>query len=251
MPYGATYSRLNDFWHPDGIGAGQQIPTTLTNTGGAEAAGFQVGAFTSQPVEAYAGRSDQHLPHVLAVSHLIELPFGRGRRWGGNAPVIARALLGGWSVAGILQARSGAPVNVTLGRDVNDDGYTIDRPALISGTLADLYGPGDVKTQYLVPQAEALRRLGVPGEVSDAFAQIPYNALQAPAVWTYDVSLQKRLQLGARMRLALELNAFNVFNRTNLSAPNANLSSALFGTITSTAPGFGPRQLQVSGKLTF
>jgi hypothetical protein len=54
-----------------------------------------------------------------------------------------------------------------------------------------------------------------------------------------------------RARLAVELNAFNVFNRVNLGAPNASLSSTLFVTITSTAPGFGPRQLQVGGKLTF
>jgi len=53
------------------------------------------------------------------------------------------------------------------------------------------------------------------------------------------------------VRLAIELNAFNLFNHTNLAAPNANLSSALFGTITSTAPGFGPRQLQLGAKLSF
>lgn len=246
-----TYSRLNDFWHPDGIGAGQQIPTALVNTGASADAGFQVGAFTPQREAAYAGRSDQDLPHVLAVSHLVEIPFGRGRRWGTTASALTEAVLGGWSIAGILQARSGAPVNVTLGRDVNDDGYIIDRPALLSGDLGDLYGSGGDKAQYLVSQAEALRRLGVPANVSDASAQIPYNALQAPAVWTYDASLQKQLPLGGRVRLAVELNAFNVFNRTNLAAPNANLSSALFGTITSTAPGFGPRQLQLSGKLFF
>jgi hypothetical protein len=40
-----------------------------------------------------------------------------------------------------------------------------------------------------------------------------------------------------------------VFNRVNLGAPNATLTSSLFGTITSTATP--PRQLQLGGKLTF
>jgi hypothetical protein len=245
-----TYSRLNDYTHSDTIGAGQQIPTVLINQGASAAAGFQVGSFADQALDAYAGRSDQDLPHALAVSHVVEVPFGRGRRWGADALSAVDALLGGWSVAGILQARSGAPVNITLGRDVNDDGYVTDRPALLSGTLDDLYSGAGSKTQYLIPQNDAIARLGVSAVVTDAFAQIPYNALRAPNVWTYDLSLQKQLAFG-RTRLAIELNAFNVFNRTNLAAPNANLSSALFGTITSTAPGFGPRQLQLGARLTF
>jgi hypothetical protein len=236
--------------HPDTIGFGQQIPTTSRNLGGSPNPGFQTGAIVDQPLDAYAGRSDQDLPHALAISHIVDLPFGHDRRWGKTVPGVVDAVFGGWSLNGILQARSGANVNVTLGRDVNDDGYTFDRPTLLSGTLDDLYASSGASTQYLVPQAEALTRLGVPADVTDPFAQIPYNALRAPSVWSYDVSLQKQFSMG-RTRLAVELNAFNVFNRANFNAPNANLSSALFGTITSTAPGFGPRQLQLGAKLTF
>jgi hypothetical protein len=244
-----TYSRHDDFFFPDTIGLNQQIPVMQTNLGASSVAGFQVGSLVDRPVDAYAGRSDQSVPHVLAISHLVEVPFGRDRRWGTSAPAVFDAMFGGWSLSGLFQARSGIAVNLLLGSDVNDDGYAIDRPALLSGSLNDLYAASGSKTQYFVAQSEALTRLGVPANVTDPFAQVPYNALRAPHIITYDISLQKQVALRGRARLAVELNAFNVFNRANLGTPNTTLSSVLFGTITSTATG--PRQLQLGGKLTF
>jgi hypothetical protein len=245
-----TYSRYGDFLFPDTIGLTTQTPMMLTNTGASATSGFQIGPFVERPVDAWEGRSDQDLPHVLAISHLIDIPFGRGRIWGAEAPGVVDALLGGWSLAGFLHARSGQNVNLTLGSDVDDDGYFLDRPAMLRGSLDELYSTSGSRTQYLVPQAEALTRLGAPADVTDPFAQVSYNALRSPAVWKYDVSLRKELPIrGAR--LAVELNAFNVFNHTNLGAPNATLTSALFGTITNTAVGMGPRQLQLGAKLTF
>jgi hypothetical protein len=246
-----TYSRYTDFIFPDSVGALTLMPMTLTNQGASAAPGFQVGSFVERPVDAWAGRSDQSQPHALAISHLVEIPLGRDRRWGASAPVVLDAILGGWSVSGLFHARSGATVNLLLGSDVNDDGYALDRPALVSGSMGDLYDSSGSKTQYLIPQAEALTRLRATTDVSDPFAQVPYNALRAPAVWTYDASLQKQIQLHGRVRLAIEVNVFNIFNRVNLSPPNATLSSVLFGTISSTVAGFGPRQIQLGGKLTF
>ena len=246
-----TYSRFGDSTYPDTIGAFTPVPATLINTGASADPGFQVGPFVERPLAAEEGRSDLDLSHALAVSHLIELPFGRYRRWGRTWPGGLDAAFGGWSLAGILRASSGPPINILLGRDVNDDGNNRDRPALVTGSLEDLYAGSGSKTQYLVPQEEALRRLGVPVDPTDLFAQIPYNGLRGPSLWAYDVSLRKQVPLGERAMLAIELNAFNVFNRTNLAAPIANLSSALFGTVTRTAAGFGARQLQLGAKLTF
>lgn len=244
-----TYSRHDDFVFPDTIGLNQQIPMSLTNLGASASTGFQVGSFTDRPLDAWAGRSDQNLPHVLTISHLLDIPFGRGRRWGSSVSGPLDAVLGGWSLSGLVQARSGVNVNLLLGSDVDDDGFTFERPELRSGSLDDLYATSGSRTQYLIPQADALTRLGAPGNLTNPFLQVPYNALRAPFVVTYDISLQKQIPIGARVRLAVEVNAFNLFNRVNLGAPNATLSSALFGTITSTATP--PRQLQLGGKLTF
>ena len=72
-----------------------------------------------------------------------------------------------WSVAGILVARSGEPFSLRLGPDVNDDGNAFsDRPALVSGSIADLYaGTSGARTQYLLPKTDVFLTNGGYGGV--------------------------------------------------------------------------------------
>ena len=129
------------------------------------------------------GLSEFDVRHNLTIAHLLELPVGRGRALLGNAKGAVNALLGDWSLNGLAVLRSGEPVNVVNGIDFNDDGdATLDRPALIGGSLNDLYrrGKGDI-TQYLITQAEALTRLATPATV-DPEAMIARNALRAPRI---------------------------------------------------------------------
>ena len=54
---------------------------------------------------------------------MYELPFGQGRRWltrGG----VAKAVLGGWSMGGILQLQAGSPFTLTTSRDIANVGTT-------------------------------------------------------------------------------------------------------------------------------
>lgn len=69
----------------------------------------------------------------FSASYLVEFPFGRNRCYFGSVNRLVDAFIGGWQLTGITTLRSGQPVNVTLGTDVNDDGSTDDRPMLLSG----------------------------------------------------------------------------------------------------------------------
>jgi hypothetical protein len=246
-----TLADFKDVQNPDTIGFGSTFFPTLINTGATAAPGIQVGPIAPRPVDADYGTSNVAVRHNFVVSHVFELPFGTGRRFLSSGGGVTETLLGGWSVAGIVRARSGNVVDVRLGQDVNDDGANNDRPALISGQLSDLYNNGGDKTQYLISQEEARRILGTPANVTDPFAVIPRNALRGPTLWSYDLSIAKRVRISQRYGLHVEANVFNLFNRVNLNVPNASLSSALFGRVTSTAPGFGPRQMQFGARFTF
>jgi hypothetical protein len=171
---------------------------------------------------------------------------------GGGGRGLVSALLGGWSLAGLAVVRSGEPINILRGIDFNDDGdATIDRPALISGNLTDLYARGSHdRTQYLLPQAEAITRLATPQSVDPA-AMIARNGLRAPRVMFYDVSVMKRVAITERVRASVEANFFNVFNRANFGAPIATLTNPRFGQITSTLVGTTPRQIQLGVKVAF
>jgi hypothetical protein len=64
-----------------------------------------------------------------------------------------------------------------------------------------------------------------------------------------DLGLHKQFGLWTeRSRLEFRAEAFNILNQTNFQAPNSNISSSAFGSITSTFPA---RQLQFAMKLLF
>ena len=127
----------------------------------------------------------------------------------------------------------------------------MDRPALITGSLSDLYARGSFgRTQYLLPRAEALTRLATPQSVDPA-QMIERNSFRAPRVMFYDVSLIKRFAVKENVNVSFEANFFNVFNRANFGAPISTLTNPRFGQITSTLVGTTPRQIQFGLKLAF
>ena len=58
--------------------------------------------------------NNTHLPHRLVLNGILELPFGRGRRWAGDAGTLVHALIGNWSVSAIWNWQSGRP-DLTMG----------------------------------------------------------------------------------------------------------------------------------------
>ena len=55
--------------------------------------------------------------HNFIFSSTYELPFGKGRKWGSDWSGVTNAVLGGWKLGGIFQARTGLPITVTDGRN--------------------------------------------------------------------------------------------------------------------------------------
>jgi len=89
----------------------------------------------------------------------------------------------------------------------------------------------------------------IPTDRTQPFGNAPRNAVRGPRFAQFDLGLHKAIGLGREAtRLELRLEAFNLFNRTNFSTPNANRSNANFGTITG---NFAARQIQVGVKVHF
>ncbi|MBL8294459.1 MAG: hypothetical protein JNN08_21615 [Bryobacterales bacterium] len=231
-----------------------QFPT-LINTRGTPAAGFQGDrqSWVQRPVLAERGNSDFDIRHNLTISHVVELPVGRGRRLGANMSRTLDYILGGFSLAGLAQLRTSLPVYLSSGIDYGDVGITTSpRPALLQGSLADLYSNGRFdKTQFWIPKAAADQRLGIPANVTDPYAVTRRNSLFGPGVRFYDLSVVKKIPLKERTQLGFEANFFNIFNRAILGAPVAILSDSRFGRITNTLAGSNPRQIQLGLKLVF
>lgn len=244
-----TFSGFRDDWSADAFSA----VAGLINTGASAENGFQGGgaAWGPRPRGSDRGYSDYDTPHNFTLSHIYELPFGRGRRFLSQPSGFIQAVTGGWSASGLFIWRSGQRMNLTLGRDVDDDGNAArDRPALLAGNIGDLYANGRFgRTQYLIPQSLAAQALGVPSSVTNPAASLERNPIRAPRVQTYDFSLSKRITISERIAATLEMNAFNLFNRANFAGTGGSVASALFGVATRTLTP--SRQLQLGIKLVF
>lgn len=195
--------------------------------------------------------SAQDLRHFLTLNSVYTLPFGAGRKYL-SPPGVARALLGGWTISGILTARSALPVNVTVSRSATDTpyGYIVnERPNLVSGVSLTPPGGATVR-QWINPAAFALPATGTFGNAGRDIAR-------GPDFCQLDASLSKRVAIRERTSLEFRGEAFNLLNRPQYAQPSGNLTvPSQFGIITSTVNttpvGTGtPRQLQFLLRLVF
>ena len=165
--------------------------------------------------------SNGDIRHVMNLSYVWDLP--RLTRWN---PVV-RSIIGGWQLNGILQARSGDPVNVVAGRDINLDGRSTDRPDLLGTPVL----PGDRSRaeqiqQYFDTSAFAFPAIGSIGTAGR-------NLFYGPGSFNWDSVIMKHFPITETHRITLRGEFFNVLNRVNLNNPVNALNNANFGRILS------------------
>jgi hypothetical protein len=197
--------------------------------------------------------SDWDVPHRFSLSFVYELPYGTGRRYGQDAPAIARALLGAWQVTGIFVARSGMPGTVVLTRDPIE-GIGNARPNLIG----DPEQPAGQRSPDRWFNTEAFARNIVDGETLPGNAG--RNIIRGPRYVNLDLGLAKYVPVSSGLRAQVRVEVFNVLNRPHFALPVLDMSDPAFGKIThtrnptnfgSTATSFGSRMIQLGVKLEF
>ena len=153
----------------------------------------------------------------------------------------ANAILGGWSIQGILGRRSGQPVNVLSGRDFVGNGRTeAQRPDVISG-VNPYIKDGLVwfnRAAFDIATPQAQRRFG----------NLGYNALRGPSAFTLDAGLHKQFQITERQRVTFRFEMFNAFNHAVMGDPNNTVSNPSFGLIQTAGGG---RNIQLALKYMF
>jgi hypothetical protein len=82
-------------------------------------------------------------------------------------------------------------------------------------------------------------------------AQRNYSQLRNPAFYNEDVNARKKFFFGSRFTGILQVDYFNVLNRTIFSGPDTNLNDSQFGQVTSQSLGSANRQGQVAFRLEF
>jgi hypothetical protein len=202
------------------------------------------GATGNFPQDAYNMAADYgplafDIPHRFVASAIYELPFGAGHRLASSGP--AAAVLGGWSVNGILTLSDGRPFTATAIDTAGTGAGRITRANCVGNPNPDGFEPTLDKwfdTSAFAPT------------VGRTYGNCGNNTLRGPGSKSMNMSLFRNIRLGGERRLELRAEVFNLFNWVNYGFPAANVGNAgTFGRITSTLGD--PREMQLAVKFYF
>ncbi|HEY8535089.1 MAG TPA: hypothetical protein VIL25_01525, partial [Vicinamibacterales bacterium] len=159
--------------------------------------------------------SDFDVQHQLNVNWISELPFGRGRAIGNGVPGFVNAIIGDWSVAGLLRWTSGFPFNVYNCRSC-------------WATNWNLQGNAELKTPGVLPESGAFKNIvdGNPAAFRDPQDALSYfrnllpgesgirNLLRGDGYFTVDLSFGKHWTMpwSSNQRLRFRWEMFNLTN---------------------------------------
>jgi outer membrane receptor protein involved in Fe transport len=124
----------------------------------------------------------------------------------------ARAIFNGWTIAPILNAFSGARVTQSISGTINPAAYGFTGNAAQITALCGAGGNPAATASCTTPGGGANGSGG-----STRFAGLPRNEFKQPKVWYVDLRLSRRFRITEGTRLEILGEAFNLFNRTQVT----------------------------------
>jgi hypothetical protein len=192
-------------------------------------------------------------PQTMKVAGTYELPIGPGKRYFPNHGVTGQ-VLGGWQVGFVLDYEAGTPsggVTENTGFPYPNGGG--DRPnrgtgplttASYNRTLNQFLGKGT--GQIWDPTAFTHH---APYTLGNTYRT--YSGLKNPAFYNEDANIRKHFFFGDRFQGILQVDYFNVLNRTLFNGPDTNYSDGTYGQVTGQGSNISNRQGQVQFRLQF
>ena len=224
--------------------------------------------------------SPNDVRHSLVVNYLVELPFGKGKRFLNQGGFIDR-LVGGFQISGIQRYRSGTPLTpVILGgqRDFLDligvggnlrpnltgqpfflDQATQDASFNASGgvnyrrlNIAAFGRPPSYTGTAAAIGSDAYRAYYANPLVFLGTAAPTYNNLRTLPFYTEDLSILKKTRITETTSLEIRAEFFNLLNRGRFGAPDTNIDNpGNFGVQGRFSDIFQPRRIQLGARFLF
>jgi len=204
---------------------------------------------------------DRHADYGLAffdVTHnfnlggVFDLPYGKGRAFGKDAPKAVDWILGGWQLGYNFNIHSGFPITITSPNNSNAGNRTERsnhyRPLVLMNQTIDNWFGTD-------PSARPCPASGDNGTCAygqalvGTFGNSSIAAQRAPIYKNFDATIGKNFHFTERQYLQFRAELFNAFNMVSFGSPSNNASAANFGQITVQANS--PRVIQFALKYYF
>lgn len=198
------------------------------------------------------------LTHVVKGYVAYELPFGKGRPWLASRNGLVNAIVGGWTVTGVVRYYTGQPFAVGAANNywpLWGNIYPVFNTAGVRTSDPGRYVP--VGPDGIVPPGNFYMPSTVASNPpSGVLPPSPStSALRCPGQADEDASLLKNFPMGeGRYRLSFRTEFYNLLNRhyyniVGCGGNGASIGASNFGEITGVADG--PRQGQFAIRFEF
>ena len=180
--------------------------------------------------DAEYGYSLLDVPHRVIIAPVVELPFGKGKRWGANSSA-TEWILGGWTLSAAINLQSGFPL--TIQQTDNTGIFSgIQRPNLVGGNLATSGSFEDRLATAEHPTATWLNPAAFSAAPAFTFGNAPRTItdLRTPGQYNVDGVFMKNFNFGSKSA-QLKIEMLNLLNRPNVRALSGrnNFSNSNFG----------------------
>jgi hypothetical protein len=192
-------------------------------------------------------------PNRLVLATIVDLPVGRGRYIGRDMNRFVDALIGGWSISGIVTLQSGQPLPIAMAAPRLQDGN--QRPDVICSPLSSGLSYHQAASNLLNGLSNTSlfnsNCFADPGDQQPGNAPRYFSNLRGDVIHNLDLSFTKEFSLKERIKLQFRGEFFNFTNTERFAFPDVGVGSATFGDVTSSAPGFTPRLVQFGLRCQF
>jgi hypothetical protein len=193
--------------------------------------------------------SSQDISQRMIISYVLDLPFGKGKKYASGLNGFAGGAVSGWGLDGITTLQRGFPVKISDGK-----GNSLTSLNLGTGGLRpDVVAGCDKSTS-----GSAVSRLNQWFNTS-CFADAPAYGfgdeprvdatLRQQGVVNFDFAVFKKTAITERFNVEFRTEFFNLFNHPQFGPPNGTFGSGNFGVVTNTVNL--PRLIQFGLKFTF
>jgi hypothetical protein len=214
--------------------------------------------------------------HDFRTNGTFELPIGPNQLLAGNSSGILARIIEGWQMSWIVDLGSGDAANITAQSMLYANGVpdvvgnfdpSAGKVQWEDGALAGNYF-GDTYQRVRDPQCANIAPILVSNNLCTLSAiadksgnivlqnplpgtrgNLGQNVIELPGVWSLDTSMGKAVRISESKRLNFRVDATNILNHPQPSAPDLNINgSNPFGNI---ATKTGQRQFQLQVRLDF
>ena len=171
------------------------------------------------------------VPHRLIIAPIVELPFGRGKKWGADSSA-AEWLAGGWTLAAAINVQSGFPLSMNQADNTGLLGG-VQRPNIVSGV--DLSTPGNFEDRLASadhPTATWVNTAAFTAAAPFTYGNAPRTItdLRTPIQANVDGTFIKNLRFGTKSA-QIKIEMLNLLNRVNVRANRNTFGNSNFGQI--------------------